>query len=72
MVLRRLVSLTTVGRPPPTVEEARAEALDRLVSKAIRVLEAHLDSGRHAWPVPLDRWAGRVAPGTAHRQFPWF
>ena len=33
-----------------TVDEARAEALERLVPKAIRVLEEHLDSGRpDAW-----------------------
>jgi hypothetical protein len=39
------------GRPrKPTVDEARAEALERLVPKAIRVLEEHLDSGRaDAW-----------------------
>ena len=39
------------GRPPkPTVGEARAEALERLVPKAIQVLEEHLGSGRpDAW-----------------------
>ncbi len=39
------------GRPrKPTVDEARSEALERLVPKAIRVLEEHLDSGRaDAW-----------------------
>ena len=39
------------GRPPkPTVAEARSEALERLVPKAIQVLEEHLDSGRpDAW-----------------------
>jgi hypothetical protein len=39
------------GRPrKPTVDEARAEALERLVPKAVRVLEEHLDSGRpDAW-----------------------
>ena len=39
------------GRPrKPTVDEARAEALERLVPKSIRVLEEHLDSGRpDAW-----------------------
>ena len=39
------------GRPrKPTVDEARAEALERLVPKAIRVLEEHLESGRpDAW-----------------------
>jgi hypothetical protein len=39
------------GRPrKPTVDEARAEALARLVPKAIRVLEEHLESGRpDAW-----------------------
>src|SRR3954452_24388188 len=39
------------GRPAnPTVAEARTAALERLVPKAIRVLEEHLDSGRpDAW-----------------------
>lgn len=39
------------GRPrKPTADEARAEALERLVPKAVRVLEEHLDSGRpDAW-----------------------
>jgi hypothetical protein len=39
------------GRPrKPTVDEARSAALERLVPKAIRVLEEHLDSGRaDAW-----------------------
>jgi hypothetical protein len=39
------------GRPrKPTVDEARAEALERLVPKAVRVLEEQLDSGRpDAW-----------------------
>lgn len=39
------------GRPrKPTVEEARSEALERLLPKATRVLEEHLDSGRpDAW-----------------------
>lgn len=39
------------GRPrKPTVDEARSEALERLVPKAIRLLEEHLDSGRaDAW-----------------------
>src|SRR5215213_9901944 len=39
------------GRPrKPTVDEARSAALERLVPKAIRVLEDHLDSGRtDAW-----------------------
>ena len=39
------------GRPPkPTVTEARSEALERLVPKAIQVLEDHLGSGRpDAW-----------------------
>jgi hypothetical protein len=39
------------GRPrKPTVDEARAAALERLVPKALQVLEAHLDSGRaDAW-----------------------
>jgi hypothetical protein len=39
------------GRPrKPTADEARAVALDRLMPKAIRVLEEHLDSGRpDAW-----------------------
>src|SRR4051812_28207118 len=39
------------GRPAnPTIAEARAAALERLVPKAIRVLEEHLDSDRpDAW-----------------------
>jgi len=39
------------GRPrKPTVDEARSEALDRLVPKAIKVLEEALDSGKgEAW-----------------------
>ena len=39
------------GRPrKPTVDEARSEALERLLPKATRVLEEHLDSGRpDAW-----------------------
>ncbi len=39
------------GRPRnPTPGEARSDALERLVPKAIRVLEEHLDSGRpDAW-----------------------
>ena len=39
------------GRPrKPTVEEARAAALERLVPRSVAVLERHLDSGRpDAW-----------------------
>src|SRR5215204_3676557 len=39
------------GRPrKPTVDEARAVALERLVPKALQVLEEHLASGRpDAW-----------------------
>jgi hypothetical protein len=60
------------GRPAKaTVAEARTEALARLVPKAIRVLEEHLDSGRpdawrsavrvleHSWGRPPEH----VAPG---------
>jgi len=39
------------GRPrKPTIDEARSDALERLLPAAIRVLEEHLDSGRpDAW-----------------------
>jgi hypothetical protein len=55
------------GRPrKPTLDEARADALERLVPRSIRVLEEHLDSDRpdawrsahkileHAWGRPPD------------------
>jgi hypothetical protein len=47
----RLRSGKLGGRPrKPTVDEARSDALERLVPKAIRVLEEYLDSGRpDAW-----------------------
>jgi hypothetical protein len=58
------------GRPrKPTVDEARSEALARLVPKSVRVLEEHLDSDRpdswrsahkileHAWGRPPEHVA---------------
>src|SRR4051794_37335651 len=63
------------GRPAnPTVAEARIAALERLVPKAIRVLEEHLESGRpdawrsacrileHSWGRPPEPLAEVVAP----------
>ncbi len=63
------------GRPrKPTVDEARAEALERLVPKAVRVLEEHLDSGRpdawrsacrildHSWGRPPEHVATEADP----------
>ena len=43
------------GRPKkPTVEEARRAALDELVPKALKVLNAHLDKvGPDAWRAAL-------------------
>jgi len=43
------------GRPrKPTVEEARRAALDQLVPKALKVLNAHLDKGGpDAWRAAL-------------------
>lgn len=54
------------GRPrKPTVDEARADALARLVPKSIRVLEEHLDSGRpdaYRFALKLLEWGwGRPA-----------
>ena len=62
------------GRPRrPTIDEARADALERLVPRAIRVVEEHLESGRAdswrsahkcldmAWgPRPSDRAAVEI------------
>jgi hypothetical protein len=63
------------GRPAnPTAAEARTAALERLVPKAIRVLEDHLDSGRpdawrsackileHSWGRPPEPLIDVVAP----------
>jgi hypothetical protein len=63
------------GRPrKPTVDEARAEALERLVPKAIRVLEEQLDAGgKDAWRPALrvlDHAWGRPPEHLAEPELP--
>jgi hypothetical protein len=63
------------GRPrKPTVDEARAAALERLVPKAIRVLEEQLDAGgKDAWRPALrvlDHAWGRPPEHLAEPELP--
>jgi hypothetical protein len=66
------------GRPAkPTVSEARSEALERLLPKAIRVVEEHLESGKpdawrsahrvleHCWGRPPDHVVSAVGSAAA-------
>ncbi len=62
------------GRPPkPTADEARRAALDRLVPKAIKVLEEALDSGKgEAWRPALrllEHSCGAGRPNTSPLPF---